>query len=147
MRFLAIFLAAASIGFAAQEQTLSIVKPDAVEQDHVGDIQELLEKGGLKVVAGKELQLTAEQAKEFYAIHKDRPFYNDLVAFMTSGPVFVQVLEGPDAVMKNRELMVSIRETYGTDKQKNAVHGSDSLENAQKEISFFFTSEELNSAN
>jgi nucleoside-diphosphate kinase len=130
------------------EQTLSIIKPDAVEQELVSEIDSYLESAGLKVVASKRMQLTEEQAREFYAAHKDRPFYNDLVTYMTSGPVVVQILEGEDAVALNRKVMGTtdpakaepgtIRADFGTDIQHNAVHGSDSLENAEKEIAFFF---------
>jgi nucleoside-diphosphate kinase len=130
------------------EQTLSIIKPDAVEQELVSEIDSYLESAGLKVVASKRMQLTEEQAREFYAAHKERPFYNDLITYMTSGPVVVQILEGEDAVALNRKVMGTtdpakaepgtIRADFGTDIQHNAVHGSDSLENAEKEIAFFF---------
>jgi nucleoside-diphosphate kinase len=145
-----LFLAMTSL-FA--EQTLSIIKPDAMEQNKSEEINAYLENSGLEIVASKTIQLTPEQAKEFYAIHKDRPFYQDLVKYMTSGPVLVQVLEGEDAVAMNRKVMGAtdpskaspgtIRADFGTSVQKNAVHGSDSIENAKKEISFFFQSEEL----
>lgn len=145
-----LFLAATTL-FA--EQTLSIIKPDAVEQNHVGDIEAYFESSGLHIVAAKMIQLTPAQAKEFYSVHKDRPFYNDLVSFMTSGPVLVQVLEGEDAVALNRKVMGAtdpakasagtIRADFGTNVQQNAVHGSDSLENAKKEISYFFKPEEI----
>ena len=145
-----LFLAATAL---CGEQTLSIIKPDAVEQNHIGDIDAYLESSGLHIVGAKMIQLTAEEAKQFYSIHKDRPFYNDLVKFMSSGPILVQVLEGEDAVALNRKIMGStdpakasagtIRADFGTDVQKNAVHGSDSLENAKKEISFFFKPQEI----
>lgn len=144
------FLAAADLKV---EQTLSIIKPDAVESHQIGDIESYFESSGLRVVAAKLTQLTDEQAREFYAVHKERPFYNDLVTFMTSGPVLVQVLEGEDAVALNRKVMGTtdpakaspgtIRADFGTSVQKNAVHGSDSLENAQKEIAFFFKPTEI----
>lgn len=147
------FLLAASL-FGA-EQTLSIIKPDAVEQNRIGDIEAYLEASDLHIVAAKLIHLTPEQAKEFYAVHKDRPFYNELVAYMTSGPVLVQVLEGEDAVAVNRKTMGStdpskasagtIRADFGTDVQRNAVHGSDSVDNAKKEIAFFFKPEEIHS--
>jgi nucleoside-diphosphate kinase len=145
-----LFAAAALLG---AEQTFSIIKPDAVENNQIGDIEAYLESAGLHIVASKLVQLTPEQAREFYAIHKDRPFYNDLVTYMTSGPVVVQVLEADDAVALNRQVMGAtdpakasagtIRADFGTDIQRNAVHGSDSLENAKKEIAFFFKSEEI----
>lgn len=135
------------------EKTLSIIKPDAVEKNQVGEILEYFENAGLHIVAAKLVQLTPEQAKSFYAVHKDKAFYNDLVTFMTSGPVLVQVLEGEDAVAVNRQVMGAtdprqaspgtIRADFGTNVQRNAVHGSDSPENAQKEISFFFKNEEI----
>ena len=135
------------------EQTLSIIKPDAVANNQIGEILEYLENGGLRVIGSKMVQLSTEQAKSFYAIHKEKAFYKDLVAFMTSGPVIVQVLEGPDAVAVNRQIMGAtnptdaspgtIRSDFGMDVQHNAVHGSDSPENAKKEISFFFQANEL----
>lgn len=135
------------------EQTLSILKPDAVEKNKMGEILEYLETAGLKVVAAKMVQLTPEQAKTFYAAHKDKAFFPDLIAYMTSGPVLIQVLEGEDAVAVNRQVMGAtdplkaspgtIRADFGTSIQQNAVHGSDSLESAQKEISFFFKPTEI----
>lgn len=135
------------------EQTLSIIKPDGVEKNCIGEILEYFEDAGLRIVAAKLTKLTHEQAKQFYLVHKDKAFYPDLIAYMTSGPVFIQVLEGEDAVAINRQVMGStdprkasagtIRADFGTDIQHNVVHGSDSLENAQKEISFFFKSEEI----
>lgn len=135
------------------EQTLSIIKPDAVERNQIGDIESYLENSGLHIVAAKLIQLTPEEARSFYSVHKDRPFYNDLVSYMTSGPVLVQVLEGEDAVALNRKVMGAtdpkeakagtIRADFGTNIQENAVHGSDSVENAQKEIAFFFKPSEI----
>lgn len=135
------------------DQTLSIIKPDAVAAHHIGAIIQQFEQSGLSVVAAKMTKLSRSQAEEFYAVHKERPFFNDLVTFMSSGPIFVQVLEGSDAVALNRKLMGStnskeaasgtIRAAFGTDVQKNAVHGSDSVENAKKEISFFFKPSEI----
>jgi nucleoside-diphosphate kinase len=135
------------------ERTLSIIKPDAVEHNQIGDIEEYFEDAGLKIVGAKMVRLTSEQAKTFYAVHKDKAFYNELVSFMTSGPVLVQVLEGEDAVAINRQIMGTtdpkkadagtIRADFGTDVQHNAVHGSDSPQSAEKEISFFFKSDEI----
>ena len=137
----------------AIERTLSIVKPDAVAANHIGGVVAKLEEGGLKVVAQKMLRLTNEQAKAFYAVHKERPFYNDLVAFMTEGPVVVQVLEGDNAIARNREVMGAtnpaeaadgtIRKLYGTNIERNACHGSDSPENAAIECAFFFSTADL----
>jgi nucleoside-diphosphate kinase len=138
------------------EQTLSIIKPDAVQHNQIGEILEYFENAGLRVVGSKMVKLTPEQARAFYAVHKDKAFFNDLIAFMTSGPVIVQVLEGEDAVAINRQVMGAtdplkaspgtIRADFGTDVQRNAVHGSDSPENAKKEIGFFFKSEEIHSS-
>lgn len=140
------------------EQTLSIIKPDAVGRNQIGDIYSRFEKNGLRIVAAKMMQLSRAQAEEFYAVHKDRPFFSELVEFMASGPVMVQVLEGENAVAKNRELMGAtmpknaepgtIRRdlAYDPDNEdsaNNAVHGSDSPENAQAEIAQFFTPAEL----
>jgi len=132
----------------ALQRTISIIKPDAVAKNVIGDIYNRFEKGGLKVVAAKMLHLSDEQAGEFYAVHKERPFYADLVAFMTSGPVMVQVLEGEDAIAKNRELMGatnpqeaapgSIRADHAKTVDENAVHGSDGEDTAAAEIAFFF---------
>ncbi len=132
----------------AIEQTISIIKPDAVAKNVIGEIYSRFEKAGLKIVAAKMLHLSKEQAEGFYAVHKERPFFNDLVAFMTSGPVMVQVLEGDNAVAKNRELMGAtnpknaepgtIRADFADSIDENAVHGSDSLENAAIEIAYFF---------
>ena len=136
-----------------QERTLSIIKPDATKRNLIGKIITKLEDGGLKIVAQKKIQLTQAMAEEFYAVHKERPFYNDLVSFMISGPVVVQVLEGENAVLKNREIMGAtnpdeanpgtIRKDFAESLEANSVHGSDSLENAQIEISFFFNDDEI----
>ena len=136
-----------------QERTLSIIKPDATKRNLIGKIITKLEDGGLKIVAQKKIQSTQAMAEEFYAVHKERPFYNDLVSFMISGPVVVQVLEGENAVLKNREIMGAtnpdeanpgtIRKEFAESLEANSVHGSDSLENAQIEISFFFNDEEI----
>ncbi len=137
----------------AIEQTISIIKPDAVAKNVIGEIYSRFEKAGLKIVAAKMLHLSKEQAEGFYAVHKERPFFGDLVAFMTSGPVMVQVLEGENAVAKNRELMGAtnpknaeagtIRADFADSIDENAVHGSDSLENAKIEIAYFFGEEGL----
>ncbi|WP_104748523.1 nucleoside-diphosphate kinase [Helicobacter cetorum] len=135
------------------QRTLSIIKPDAVKKRVVGKIIERFESNGLEVVAMKRLHLSEQDAKAFYVVHKDRPFYMELVGFMTSGPVVVMVLEGENAVAKNRELMGAtdpkmaqkgtIRADFAESIDANAVHGSDSLENAKNEIAFFFASREL----
>ena len=135
------------------EKTLSIIKPDATKRNLTGLINAKFEKAGLKIIAQKRLQLTRSMAEKFYEIHKDRPFYNDLVDFMISGPVVVQVLEGDNAVILNRNVMGAtnpddaeegtIRREFAESIEANSVHGSDSLENAQKEISFFFADIEL----
>ncbi|WP_026154852.1 nucleoside-diphosphate kinase [Thiolinea disciformis] len=132
----------------AIEQTISIIKPDAVAKNVIGQIYSRFEQAGLKIVAARMIHLSKEQAEGFYAVHKERPFFNDLVAFMTSGPVMVQVLEGENAVAKNRELMGAtnpknadkgtIRADFADSIDENAVHGSDSLENAKIEIAYFF---------
>lgn len=132
----------------AIEQTFSIIKPDAVAKNVIGEIVSRFENNGLQVVASKMLQLSKEQAEGFYAVHKERPFYNDLVSFMISGPVVVQVLEGENAISKNRELMGAtnpadaapgtIRADFATTVDENAVHGSDAPETAAEEIKFFF---------
>ena len=139
----------------AIEQTLSIIKPDAVANNHIGEIIARFEKQGLTIAAARMLHLTNEQAGEFYAIHKERPFFGELVAFMTSGPVVVMVLEGENAVMKNREIMGAtnpqeaaegtIRRDFAKSIDANAVHGSDSLENAKNEVAFFFKGNEIHS--
>ncbi len=135
------------------ERTISIIKPDAVAKNVIGQIYDRFEKAGLQIVAAKMLQLSEEQAKAFYAVHKERPFYGDLVAFMTSGPVMVQVLEGENAIDKNREVMGAtnpaeaapgtIRADFASSIDENAVHGSDAPETAAQEIKFFFTDAEL----
>ena len=132
----------------ATEQTLSIIKPDAVAKNVIGKIYSRFEENGLKIVQAKMAHLSKEQAEGFYTVHKERPFFNDLVTFMTSGPVMIQVLEGDNAVLKNRELMGStnpqeaapgtIRADFAESIDANAVHGSDSLENAKIEIEYFF---------
>ncbi len=132
----------------AIERTFSIIKPDAVAKNLIGKIYSRFEDAGLKIVASKMLHLTREQAGEFYAVHKERPFYNDLLDFMTSGPVTVQVLEGEDAIARNREIMGAtnpqeaapgtIRADFAKTVDENAVHGSDAPETAQVEIAFFF---------
>ena len=142
----------------AIEQTLSIIKPDAVEKNLIGEIYTRFEKSGLRIVAAKMLQMTKMQAEEFYNIHKERPFFNQLVEFMTSGPVMVQILEGDNAITKNRQLMGAtipkfaapgtIRHDLAYDNSssgvhENAVHGSDSHDNAIMEIDFFFKPEEI----
>ena len=131
------------------ERTISIIKPDAVAKNVIGQIYSRFENAGLQVVAAKMIHLSQEQAEGFYAVHKERPFFADLVSFMTSGPVMVQVLEGEDAVAKNRELMGAtnpkeadagtIRADFAESIDENAVHGSDSAENAAIEIDFFFS--------
>ena len=135
------------------ERTLSIIKPDATKRNLTGVINTKFENAGLKIIAQKRLQLTRSMAEKFYVIHKDRPFYNDLVDFMISGPVVVQVLEGDNAVKLNRDVMGAtnpddadegtIRKEFAESIEANSVHGSDSLENAKNEISFFFANIEL----
>jgi nucleoside-diphosphate kinase len=137
----------------AVERTLSIIKPDATERNVTGKINQRLEDAGLRIVAQKRLKLTEEQAKAFYIVHKDRKFYQDLVNFMTSGPVVVQVLEGDNAIAKNREVMGAtnpeeaekgtIRADFARDIEANSVHGSDSPETAAGEIKFFFSDIEI----
>lgn len=132
----------------AVEQTISIIKPDAVAKNVIGQIYDRFEKAGLQVVAAKMLHLSQEQAEGFYAVHKERPFFNDLVAFMTSGPVMVQVLEGENAIAKNRDVMGAtnpadaaagtIRADFASSIEENAVHGSDAPETAATEIAYFF---------
>jgi len=132
----------------AIERTFSIIKPDAVAKNVIGDIVSRFEKNGLRIVAMRMLHLSKEQAQGFYAVHRERPFYNDLVEFMTSGPVVVQVLEGENAIKKNRELMGAtnpaeaalgtIRADFAKTVDENAVHGSDAPETAAQEIAFFF---------
>lgn len=137
----------------ANERTLSIIKPDAVAKNVIGEIYTRFEKAGLTIVAAKMMHLTQEQAEGFYAEHKERPFFNDLVAFMTSGPVVVQVLEGEGAILKNRDLMGAtnpkeaeagtIRADFASSIDANAVHGSDSSESAEREIAYFFNDSEI----
>ena len=132
----------------AIEQTLSIIKPDAVAKNIIGEIYSRFEKNGLRIVAARMMQLSKVQAEGFYAVHRERPFYKDLVEFMTSGPVIVQVLEGENAINKNRELMGAtnpgdaapgtIRADFATTVDENAVHGSDGPDTAKQEIAFFF---------
>ena len=132
----------------AEERTISIIKPDAVAKNVIGEIYARFEKAGLRIVAARMEHLSTEKAGEFYAIHKERPFYNDLIAFMTSGPVIVQVLEGEDAIAKNREVMGAtnpadaapgtIRAEFAQTVDENAVHGSDGPDTAKTEIAFFF---------
>ncbi|MCI5633093.1 nucleoside-diphosphate kinase [Helicobacter sp.] len=135
------------------EQTLSIIKPDAVQKNVIGKIVDRFESNGLRIAAMKKIRLSRCDAKEFYAVHKERPFFNDLVDFMVSGPVVVMVLEGLNAVAKNRELMGAtnpkeaapgtIRADFADSIDANAVHGSDSLENAKREVAFFFSTREI----
>jgi len=137
----------------AVERTFSIVKPDAVERNLIGQIYSRFEQGGLRIVGSKMLRLTKAQAEGFYAEHSERPFFNDLVAYMTSGPVMVQVLEGEDAIKTNRTLMGAtnpadadagtIRADFAESVEANAVHGSDAPESAAREIAFFFDTAEL----
>ena len=135
------------------EKTLSIVKPDAVAAGHTGDIIAMFEKQGLKVVAGRMLQMDKATAEKFYAVHSERPFFNDLTDFMCSGPVFVSVLEGEDAIKRNRDIMGAtnpaeaaegtLRKLYADSIGENAVHGSDAPETAAVEIAYFFRATEL----
>jgi nucleoside-diphosphate kinase len=142
-------------GFAAMaiERTLSIIKPDATERNLTGQIVARLEAAGLRVIAQKRIWWRRKDAKDFYAIHKGQPYYKDLLTFMTSGPIVVQVLEGEDAIAKNREVMGAtnpvdaapgtIRKDFGVNHQRNSVHGSDSPENAKKEIRACFKKSEI----
>jgi len=137
----------------ASERTLSIIKPDAIGSNNAGAIIERLEKAGLRIVAAKMLHLSEKQAQEFYAVHKERPFYGDLVSFMTTGPILVMVLEGKNAIKTNRDVMGAtnpaeaapgtIRADFAKTIDENAVHGSDAPETATTEISFFFKPEEI----
>ena len=137
----------------ALERTLSIIKPDAVKKNVIGEILSRFEKAGLKIVAAKMKQLTKEEAEGFYAVHKERGFFNDLVAFMISGPVMIQALEGEGAVLKNRDLMGAtnpkdaapgtIRADFADSIDANAVHGSDAAETAKVEIAYFFAETEV----
>ena len=136
----------------AANRTFSIIKPDATRRNLTGSVTKMLEDAGLRVVASKRIKMTKDQAEGFYAVHKERPFFNDLVAFMTSGPVVVQVLEGEGAVKRNRDVMGAtnpadaaegtIRKALAESIEANSVHGSDSDENAAIEIAFFFKPEE-----
>lgn len=135
------------------ERTLSIIKPDAVAKQCIGEINRRFEKAGLRIVAAKMMHLTQKQAQEFYAVHKERPFFNGLVSFMSSGPVLVQVLEGTDAIAMNRQIMGAtnpkeaaagtIRADFADSIDHNAVHGSDAADTAKQEIAFFFRPEEI----
>jgi len=137
----------------ATERTFSIIKPDATRRNLTGAITKMLEDAGLRVIASRRIRMTRDQAEGFYAVHRERPFFNDLCTFMTSGPVVVQVLEGENAVARNREVMGAtnpaqadegtIRKTYAESIEANSVHGSDSPENARIEIDFFFRPEEI----
>jgi len=137
----------------AVERTISIIKPDAVGKNVIGEIYARFEKAGLRIVAAKMAHLSKEQAGAFYEVHKERPFYNDLVGFMTSGPVMIQVLEGEDAIAKNREVMGAtnpadaapgtIRADFASSIDENAVHGSDGADTAKAEIAFFFKDDEI----
>lgn len=135
------------------ERTLSIIKPDAVKKNIIGEINSRFEKNGLKIVAARMMRLSQQEAEDFYAVHKERPFYNNLVKFMISGPVMVQVLEGDNAIAKNREIMGAtdpskadkgtIRADFADSIDANCVHGSDAPETAKQEINFFFAEDEI----
>ena len=135
------------------ERTLSIVKPDGIRKNVIGEVYRRFEKSGLAIVAARMTRLSTAQAEAFYAVHRERPFFRDLVAFMTSGPVMVQVLEGADAVAKNREIMGAtdprkaapgtIRADLASSIDQNVVHGSDSVENAAIEVAFFFAQSDI----
>ena len=135
------------------ERTFSIIKPDATRRNLTGAVTKMLEEAGLRVVASKRIHMLQDQAEEFYGVHRERPFFNDLVTFMISGPVVVQVLEGDNAVTKNRDVMGAtnpanadagtIRKELAESIEANSVHGSDSLENAATEIAFFFKADEI----
>jgi nucleoside-diphosphate kinase len=137
----------------ATERTFSIIKPDATRRNLTGAVTKMLEEAGLRVIASRRIRMTQDQAEGFYAVHRERPFFADLVRFMTSGPVVVQVLEGENAVARNREVMGAtnpaqadegtIRKTFAESIEANSVHGSDSPENAKSEIDFFFRPEEI----
>ena len=138
---------------SAKQHTLSIIKPDAVAKNVIGEIYNRFEKAGLKIIAAKMMHLTIDEAENFYDVHRERPFFNDLVEFMSSGPVLVQVLHGEDAIRRNREIMGAtnpkeasagtLRFDYASGIDANAVHGSDSSETAQQEINFFFKEDEI----
>ena len=135
------------------EQTLSIIKPDATSRNITGQVNSIIEKSGLKIIGQKRIKLTKETAGKFYEVHKERPFFKDLVSFMVSGPVIVQVLQGENAVALYRKVMGAtnpqeaeagtIRKEFALSIEANSVHGSDSIENAKKEISFFFSETEI----
>ena len=135
------------------ERTLSIIKPDATKRNLSGEINQIIEKNGLRIIAQKRIKLSLDQARKFYSIHSKKPFFNDLIKYMTSGPVVVQVLESTNAVDKYREIMGAtnpekanngtIRKKLALNVQENSVHGSDSIENAKNEINFFFTQREI----
>ena len=135
------------------ERTFSIIKPDAVERNKIGEITAMLEAAGLRIVASKRIQLNHDKAADFYAVHSDKPFFNSLCDFMCSGPIVVQVLEGDNAVQRNRDVMGAtnpeeasegtIRKKFALSLEKNSVHGSDSLENAEIEINHFFSKEDI----
>jgi len=137
----------------SNERTLSIVKPDCLKENHIGEVLTTFEQNGLKVIGCKMLHMTKEQAEHFYAVHSARPFFDELVEFMSSGPILVSCLEGDNAIQKNRELMGAtnpkeaqegtIRKRFGTDIGNNAVHGSDAEETAKEEVAFFFNEKEL----
>ncbi len=137
----------------AVERTLSIIKPEAVARNIIGEIYKRFEQAGLRVIAARMMHLSEDQASRFYEVHKDRPFYNDLVAYMQSGPVMVQVLEGENAIARNREIMGAtnpaeaaegtIRADFAESVEENAVHGSDGPDTAKNEISFFFDDNEI----
>src|ERR671934_2340103 len=147
------FFAFGGVFWMALERTLSIIKPDAVKKNAIGKILARFEAAGLRIVAARMMHLSREQAEGFYAVHRQRPFFRDLVQFMTSGPVLVQVLEGENAIARNREVMGAtnpakadpgtIRKDFATDVEKNTVHGSDSAENARAEIAYFFRDTEI----
>ena len=135
------------------QETFSIIKPDATKRNLTGSINMLIEKSGLRIIAQKRIKLERDQAEKFYSVHKDKPFFNDLVTYMTSQPVVVQVLSGDNAIERYRKIMGAtnpenaeegtIRKLHALNVQENSVHGSDSIENARNEISFFFKSEEI----
>ncbi len=135
------------------ERTLSIIKPDAVAKNVIGEIDSRFERGGLRIIASRMLHLSKERAEEFYGVHRERPFFGELVEFMTSGPVVVQVLEGENAIQRNREIMGAtdpakaepgtIRADFATEVTENAVHGSDGPDTAKTEVAFFFAPDEV----
>jgi nucleoside-diphosphate kinase len=139
--------------FMAIERTISIIKPDAVAKNVIGEIYSRFEKAGLQIIAARMLHMSKEQAGEFYAVHKERPFYGELVEYMTSGPIMVQVLEGENAIAKNRDVMGAtnpaeaapgtIRADFAEDITENAVHGSDGTDTARTEIAFFFSEDDI----